>query len=481
MKKVIFIFLVFFIIAKNVNALTVTRGTPYKYVDIKTCYLEGQENSVSTTTIKSVEKKGCLQLDPRGAKVDRIRLETENACPEGYNLENICQGEDQDRVCGSFCQKKLEKTETLYCVYPTWNRPIMLVYKNNTIEIRENDKSLSQYDQDGGEYLLPNGEATTDKQTALYVPFYDDESWRQTTYTFKFMHTNNYVDGVLKECPRYIFELESRDSLVFSDDEEKTSEALEGKLWDVPHYVRRKTFAIEYIDTSTEGNNSEFYYDAFFGGAELSCENYMSGLYTKSCSYYIGGENSIVLFMGESAYTITSDRRGIEMRSVFTFNDLKEKNNGNCPNELWYGSQYGFYLSLENTPEPGHYYNKLSLTSSNNEIIPPRYCWPDMDLDQITNSCEGILGNPEVEESPAWYLQIIFEVMKYIAILILIALSTLDFVGAISSHDDNKIKDAMRKTVIRLICCVIIFVLPVLIKFILTFLDVYSPSTCGIE
>jgi len=71
----------------------------------------------------------------------------------------------------------------------------------------------------------------------------------------------------------------------------------------------------------------------------------------------------------------------------------------------------------------------------------------------LTNKCTGgedsLLGNPTCTSGedcdPAFYIQVIFTVLKYIAIVILIVMSIYDFVGAVTSSDDNAIKKATTK------------------------------------
>lgn len=97
------------------------------------------------------------------------------------------------------------------------------------------------------------------------------------------------------------------------------------------------------------------------------------------------------------------------------------------------------------------------------------------------SNCNSLLGYPDDKDTPAYYLQIVFDVMKYIAIILLIVLSTMDFFGAVTSSDDNAMKKAASKCVKRLILCVIIFFIPMLLEYILTHLGVYSTDICGIN
>lgn len=97
------------------------------------------------------------------------------------------------------------------------------------------------------------------------------------------------------------------------------------------------------------------------------------------------------------------------------------------------------------------------------------------------DNCESYLGNPLEKGSPASYLQFIFNLIKYAAIVLLFVLSGVEMAKAMTSNNQDALKKALTVTIKRLLIAVIIFFLPELIKFLLTILGAYSPSTCGIS
>lgn len=106
----------------------------------------------------------------------------------------------------------------------------------------------------------------------------------------------------------------------------------------------------------------------------------------------------------------------------------------------------------------------------------------NVNIDSNKATCTSLLGDPtdKVTKPPAFYLQIIFDIMKYAAILILIVFSIMDFLGAVTSQDDNAIKKAMSKLMTRMVLCLIIFIIPMVLTFIFELIGVFTPSTCGI-
>ncbi len=110
----------------------------------------------------------------------------------------------------------------------------------------------------------------------------------------------------------------------------------------------------------------------------------------------------------------------------------------------------------------------------------------DMDLPidfDTTQGCESYLGNPKdnVNKPPAYYLQFSFNLMKYIAIILLFVLTVMEYAKAVASSNQDAIKKATMNTVKRIILAAVIFMLPMLIEFLFKVLGIYSSTTCGIK
>ena len=97
--------------------------------------------------------------------------------------------------------------------------------------------------------------------------------------------------------------------------------------------------------------------------------------------------------------------------------------------------------------------------------------------------CNSLLGNPKdsTNRPPAFYLQKIFSVMKYAGIILVVVLSTFDFIASSASKDEDKLKKTVNKLIIRLVICIVIFLIPSLLQYIFTLIDVYSPSICNLN
>ena len=128
---------------------------------------------------------------------------------------------------------------------------------------------------------------------------------------------------------------------------------------------------------------------------------------------------------------------------------------------------------------------KNALVSSFNSYIDDIYEFEELEpvvIEDIT-ACKGLFGNPEYMEGgsdPAYYLTVAFSVIRYVAIILLIVLTVIDFVSAIASQDNDIMNKAIKKLGKRFILCIVIFLLPSLIKFILQYIYDRSIDLCGI-
>ena len=97
-----------------------------------------------------------------------------------------------------------------------------------------------------------------------------------------------------------------------------------------------------------------------------------------------------------------------------------------------------------------------------------------MPMDTAAPSCESVFGDATSPEYPAYWIQMVLDVMKYAAIIALLGLSIADFVKAIVSDDKDALKKAGTTSIKRFIYCVIIFFLPIIVNFLMNLFGFYS-------
>lgn len=97
------------------------------------------------------------------------------------------------------------------------------------------------------------------------------------------------------------------------------------------------------------------------------------------------------------------------------------------------------------------------------------------------DDCASLLGFTDRKSDPAYYLQFVFNLMKYAGIILLLVLTIIDLVKYVLSGTQDGMKKIGITAVKRLIICVVIFFLPILIKYLLELFGIYGSGTCNIK
>lgn len=92
----------------------------------------------------------------------------------------------------------------------------------------------------------------------------------------------------------------------------------------------------------------------------------------------------------------------------------------------------------------------------------------------------GILGDPSDENSVAWLLNKIFDYVKIIGPILVVVLSSIDFLKVILNGDDDAMKKAQKKLGVRLILAALLFFIPLLVQAMLSWFGI-TGSTAGIQ
>lgn len=89
-----------------------------------------------------------------------------------------------------------------------------------------------------------------------------------------------------------------------------------------------------------------------------------------------------------------------------------------------------------------------------------------------------ILGNVDCECSVAWLINEILNYLKILGPFLVLILSSIDFLKAIITSDDESLTKAQKSLITRLILAAALFILPTLIKAIL---DIFGITSGGIS
>jgi hypothetical protein len=105
----------------------------------------------------------------------------------------------------------------------------------------------------------------------------------------------------------------------------------------------------------------------------------------------------------------------------------------------------------------------------------------DYNQDQDCDGSNSILGNPNDEDSVAWLLQQILNYIKIIGPILVVILSSVDFIQVIVKSDDDAMNKAAKKLGMRLILAACLFFIPTLVEVLLDIFGFTSSATCGLQ
>lgn len=134
-----------------------------------------------------------------------------------------------------------------------------------------------------------------------------------------------------------------------------------------------------------------------------------------------------------------------------------------------------FNVSAKSTINPITFDSKMAVISdsiNSNSVVAVISSLKD------NKECKGILGNPDNEDSVAWFLVKILNYLRLLGPLMVLVLSSLDFAKAILTSDDESLKKAQSSLITRLILAALLFVLPTLIEVILDIFGFTSSDIC---
>lgn len=104
----------------------------------------------------------------------------------------------------------------------------------------------------------------------------------------------------------------------------------------------------------------------------------------------------------------------------------------------------------------------------------------DYNQDQRCTGNDSLLGNPNDENSVAWLLDKILTYATVVGMVLVVVLSSIDFLKVITKGDDEAMAKATKKLALRLIFAALLFFVPTLTNAILDIFGLTSESTCGI-
>lgn len=92
----------------------------------------------------------------------------------------------------------------------------------------------------------------------------------------------------------------------------------------------------------------------------------------------------------------------------------------------------------------------------------------------LDNDCDTIFGDPSDKDSFAHYLKVILTTIQYLGPVLVIVLVSVDYFKAMISSSKDAFEAVNKRTAIRIVLLLLLFYLPILVKFILETLGAYK-------
>ena len=112
--------------------------------------------------------------------------------------------------------------------------------------------------------------------------------------------------------------------------------------------------------------------------------------------------------------------------------------------------------------------NTTNNTTTNNEITD-------------CSGSDSIFGDPSDPNSVAWLIQEVLNYIKILGPILVIILSSVDFIKVIVKSDDEAMAKAQKKLILRLILALLLFLVPTIVNAILGIFGYSNDPLCGIQ
>lgn len=256
-------------------------------------------------------------------------------------------------------------------------------------------------------------------------------------------------------CPSYgILDIDARNEVCLSDYASQCADLLDDEVTGTSKTYDIMDEAIgTYKSKITNVSGS-----SIFTGTEVSLQNFFLDAYESTAKYYFG------------------DDIPIDFKNLFN-NKVKEKNILNAVKNSLVGSIGATCYNNRNMGIITEDVYEECISLNVEEIFSKATANGQTIVEQ---DCESLLGDPDTASTPAYYLRIAFSVVRYVAIIILVVATVIDFITATAQSNEDALQKATKKALIRLVLCIVIFVLPTLITFILRYLNDRAVDLCGI-
>lgn len=165
---------------------------------------------------------------------------------------------------------------------------------------------------------------------------------------------------------------------------------------------------------------------------------------------------------------------------------VKSTSGDTCPTIYIYGDDFDYMLCIDVDKKDLCPSDSIAVKASDTRNEEGSYSrlpggeWDNLPIENSGSmTCEELLGGPD--SKGVKLLRTAFLLIKIAAPIIFIALSTVDFAGALmSDNPEGERNHAFKKMIIRAVACILLYMLPYLVKVLFAIIGVIDTDTCGI-
>ena len=210
----------------------------------------------------------------------------------------------------------------------------------------------------------------------------------------------------------------------------------------------------------------------------VSASNNKTQSATRDISIKPNGSNKV---KGTCSTTIGHCTLSVDVPKKFYSNDKFT-----CPKYLYtksdtYGKE-GINVKIIVYDTGGENDTNRSTVDSNGNVVNKTYTNnATLDgLNQKYDSCSQLIDT-ETEGSFGWLLQKILNYIKIAGPILVVLLSALDFIKAITSSEEDAFKKAQSRLVIRLVAALALFLVPTFVELLLGLINGITDPSCGLK
>ena len=190
-----------------------------------------------------------------------------------------------------------------------------------------------------------------------------------------------------------------------------------------------------------------------------TCSGYVESIFKQTVEYSFSVSGELKVSLGSGNFTFTGSTNFVDKQGQL----YELWKNGKCCSNDKLGINYNTdstELSCDNSPSAWNYKDQNDYNDDDNKYNPGKDAY----------GCEIV-----PDEVQKW-IRISLNFVKYVALVLVVVLGTIDFIKAAGSGEPDAMKKAGQSFMKRVVAVIILFLLPMLVDLILHLINLYGST-----